>query len=85
MSLSTVIKSLLNKFADTQPALRLADKPLESSNPQLGDVLDAALDTAASAPGTAYTPAVTGNWTGADPTTVQAALDRIAVAIGPIA
>ena len=32
-----------------------------------------------------YTPAVTGDWTGADPTTVQQALDRIAAALGPIA
>ncbi len=32
-----------------------------------------------------YTPAVSGNWTGADPTTVQQALDRIAAALGPIA
>lgn len=27
-----------------------------------------------------YTPAVTGNWTGADPTTVAQALDRLAAA-----
>lgn len=80
MGLSTAIKSLLNKFADTQPALRLADKPLESSNPQLGDAISAGIDGAA-----AYTPAVTGNWLGADPTTVQEALDRIAAFAGPIA
>ena len=85
MSLSTAIRSLLNKFADTQIALRLADKPLESSNPQLGDAIGSALDAAATSPGTSYTPAATLNWTGADPTTVQEALDRIAAAIGPIA
>lgn len=32
-----------------------------------------------------YTPAVTGDWTGVDPTTVGDALDRIAAALGPIA
>jgi len=32
-----------------------------------------------------YTPSVTGNWTGADPTSVGEALDRIAAALGPIA
>lgn len=40
---------------------------------------------AAAAAAEAYTPAVTGNWTGADPTTVAQALDRIAAALGPIA
>jgi len=32
-----------------------------------------------------YTPAVTGDWTGADPVDVAEALDRIAAALGPIA
>jgi hypothetical protein len=32
-----------------------------------------------------YTPAVSGDWSGTTPTTVAAALDRIAAAIGPIA
>ena len=32
-----------------------------------------------------YTPADSSKWTGADPTTVAAALDRIAAALGPIA
>jgi hypothetical protein len=32
-----------------------------------------------------YTPAVSGDWTGSDPTTVNQALDRIAAALGPIA
>lgn len=30
---------------------------------------------------TNYTPAVTANWVGTDPTTIQSALDRIAAAI----
>jgi len=34
---------------------------------------------------TPYTPAVSADWTGADPTTVAEALDRIAAALGPIA
>lgn len=33
----------------------------------------------------AYTPAVSGDWTGSAPTTIAAALDRIAAALGPIA
>ncbi len=32
-----------------------------------------------------YTPAVSGDWTGADPTELAAAVDRIAAALGPIA
>ena len=32
-----------------------------------------------------YTPAVSGDWSGTAPTTVAAALDRIAAALGPIA
>jgi hypothetical protein len=32
-----------------------------------------------------YTPAITGDWTGADPTKIWQALDRIAAALGPIA
>lgn len=33
----------------------------------------------------AYTPADSANWTGADPTTIAEAIDRIAAALGPIA
>lgn len=32
-----------------------------------------------------YTPTTTADWTGADPTTIGGALDRIAAALGPIA
>jgi len=32
-----------------------------------------------------YTPAVGTDWTGADPTTIAEAIDRIAAALGPIA
>lgn len=112
MALSSTIKTLLNKFADSMGALRIPGQPLQSSNPQLGDVLDAAIEaaagsssaaaaaasasdasdsadaaaaSAASAANASYTPAVTGNWTGADPTTLKGAIDRIAAALGPIA
>lgn len=79
----SVVKALLNKFSDTQTALRLNGKPYAQSNPQLGDAIEAQITaTAGSAP---YTPADTTKWTGADPTTVQQALDRIAAALGPIA
>lgn len=35
--------------------------------------------------GSWYAPAVSADWTGADPTTIEGALDRIAAALGPIA
>jgi hypothetical protein len=38
------------------------------------------LDVTPNATEALYTPAVTGNWTGADPTTVAQALDRLAAA-----
>ena len=106
MALSAQIIKLLNDFANSQPALRLPSLPAGTSNPLLGDVMDAALVAAAGSSSAAaaaasaaasaasavtaagyasYTPAVTGDWTGADPTTVQQALDRIAAALGPIA
>lgn len=37
------------------------------------------------APASPYTPADSANWTGADPTTIAEAIDRIAAALGPIA
>lgn len=45
MALTQAIKDLLNRFADSQPALRSPrGAPYAQSNPQLGTVLDAALD-----------------------------------------
>ena len=44
------------------------------------DIVDG-LDLGASS----YTPADSANWTGADPTTIAEAIDRIAAALGPIA
>lgn len=71
MKLSQAIKTLLNKFADSQIALRLPGEPLEKSNPQLGDALDGLSD---------YTPATPGDWAGTPPKTVYEALDRLAAA-----
>jgi hypothetical protein len=71
MKLSAAIKSLLNKFADTQIALRLPGLPLEKSNPNLGDALDALADYEATTP---------GDWAGTPPKTVGEALDRLAAA-----
>ena len=67
------VKSLLNSFADTQPALRLHDQPLQSSNPQLGDQIEK------------YSAASSAHWSGNPPKTIKEALDRIAAALGPIA
>lgn len=50
---------------------------LQAQCPALTGVSEGLLDL--------YQPAVTGDWTGADPTTVQGALDRLAAALGPIA
>lgn len=42
MGLSAALKDMLNKFADTQIALRTPTLPLAQSNPNLGDALEAA-------------------------------------------
>jgi len=44
MALDSRIKELLNKFADSMPALRIPGEPLASSNPMLGDIMEEALD-----------------------------------------
>lgn len=58
-----------------------------------GDELIAILDDPSGTPETktttpsklwAYTPANSGDWTGADPTDIFEALDRIAAEIGPV-
>jgi hypothetical protein len=68
---------MLNKFADSQPALRYPNEPAGSSNPKLGDALAAALAAADSenATGTLYTPTTAPDWSPA-PTPVQGALDQ---------
>lgn len=47
------------------------------------DEFDEPAVSAGDTPG-GYTPAETTDWTGADPTTIAEALDRIAAALGPI-
>lgn len=71
MKLSQALKTLLNKFADTQIALRLPSLPLSKSNPNLGDALDALTD---------YEPATPADWAGPAPTTLAEAIDRLAAA-----
>jgi len=44
MALDPRVKELLNKFADSMPALRIPGEPLASSNPMLGDIMEEALD-----------------------------------------
>lgn len=78
MSLSSAIKTLLNKFADSQPALRLPDSSYEKSNIMLGDLIDTAGSQAAE--DVAYVPATSGDWSG-DPVEVKEALDRIAAEV----
>lgn len=46
MGLSQALKDMLNKFADTQIALRTPELPLGASNPMLGDALEAAYASA---------------------------------------
>lgn len=46
---------------------------------------DTAASAAATAGGTSYTPASAADWNGDPPSTVAAALDRLAAALGPIA
>lgn len=75
MALDSVIKKLLNDFADSQPALRYPGKPLGTSNIQLGDLLEDALSESASE--ASYAPTTAGDWTPA-PTTVSGALDQLA-------
>jgi len=59
-----------------------------ASSPGSWDVylpLGATGPTGATGASASYTPADSADWTGADPTTVAEALDRIAAALGPIA
>jgi hypothetical protein len=72
MKLSATLKKLLNSFADSQIALRIPGEPLGSSNPKLGDALDALADYEATTP---------ADWAGAAPTTVKEAIDRLAAAM----
>ena len=74
-SLDPKLVDLLDKFADTQPALRLSTEPFGSSNPNLGTVLDAAITAAGTAASDAYTPTTPSNWSPA-PTTTGGALDQ---------
>lgn len=89
-------KELLNKFADSQPALNDKDKPHATAPIQLGDLI-AAVEAAAAAAqadataaeSAAYTAGTPGDWDTAAPTTLKEALDRIASALavaiaGPI-
>ena len=77
MALDPNVKSLLDNFANTEIALRTPGLPLSKSNPLIGTAIDAATQ----AKNSAYVPAVGSNWTGADPTNVADALDRIAAAL----
>lgn len=74
MALDKKVKDLLNKFADSMPALRIPDEPYEKSNPKLGDILDDALK----AEDAKYTPASASHWASPAPETLKAAIDRIA-------
>ncbi|MEM4379610.1 MAG: hypothetical protein QXL01_02855 [Thermoplasmatales archaeon] len=95
MALDSRIKELLNKFADSQPALRFPGEPLGSSNPMLGSVIKEVSDTATSAlanaataqstaenaENQAYTAGTPADWAVSAPTTLKAAIDRIASAL----
>jgi hypothetical protein len=55
---------------------------IESNVQRALDAVRARTDAIAAQP---YTPGTPGDWTGAAPTTIGEALDRIAAALGPIA
>lgn len=65
-------KDLLNKFAESQPALQVAGSPAASSSLKLGDLIESMDD---------YTAATPASWAGAAPTTLAGAIDRIAAAL----
>jgi hypothetical protein len=77
MTLDPKIKELLNKFADTQPALRLPEQPLEKSNIFLGDLLEQAVN----AQNQEFTAGTVGDWDTSAPATIKEALDRLASAV----
>jgi hypothetical protein len=55
MALDPQIQKMLNKFANTQPALQIPDQPVAFANPMLGDLLAAALNTLSAAQDGTYT------------------------------
>lgn len=84
MALDTKVATLLDNFADSQPALQLPTEPAGTANPKIGTALQAALaaaTAAASATTASYTPAAGADWADPDPTTVKTALDRLAAAV----
>lgn len=73
MALTQAQKDLLNKFADSQPALQEPGKPASEAGIKLGDLLDAGSNpVAANVP--AFAPATSADLTGAD-TVDQATLE----------
>jgi hypothetical protein len=82
MALSASVKTLLNKFSESQPALNLPGEPAATSGIKLGDLIAEAIDDS-------YTPATPANWAGTAPATDKQALDRLAAVVavlnaGPI-
>lgn len=82
MAIWSTVKDLLNRFADTQTALRLPSLPLQDSNPNIGDAIEAMVDSkvsagVAEAEDAAYTAGTPGDWDTA-PTTLKEAVDRLA-------
>lgn len=65
-------KELLNKFAETQPALNKVGSPASTSGVKLGDLLESLEDFEASD---------AANWEGAAPKTLAEAVRRIEAAL----
>lgn len=77
----------VERVAGSPELERLQDRlrPVLERMSRDADGAETSAQGAATAGGTAYTPANASDWTGTAPTTVAEALDRIAAALGPIA
>ncbi len=78
------IKTLLNKFSASQPALQQAGTPAATAGLSLGDLIvaeAAAAQDAATTAAEAYDAGTPADWATAAPTTVKDAIDRIAALV----
>jgi hypothetical protein len=85
MALPQAIITLLNNYANSQPAWQLPSLPAGKANPLIGTVLDAAITAASagtpSATTTTYAAGTPSQWASAAPANVKAAIDRLAAAV----
>jgi len=70
--LDATTKELLNKFAETQPALNVSGKPAAIAGIKLGDLLASAFE---------FEAASAANWDGAAPESLREAVQRLEAAV----